>query len=803
MVGLVVVSHSRALAEAAVSLATEMVRGTRPPIAIAAGAGNAFGTDAVRVKEAIEQVDGPDGVVVLLDLGSAVLAAEMAVELLDGSIRQRVVVSPAPLVEGLVAAVVAAAGGGSAAEVAAEADAGLVGKQSHLGPGIEAGPRSTAAPAGSGVVRETFTIANAHGLHARPAARVVGAVRGLEAQVLLADLTGGGAPVPAWSLSRIATLGARQGHQIEVSATGRLAREAVDRIVALAARNFDEVDVPVPPTPATGPIAASPGIAIGPAFRLQGAVLPPVPDAEPGEPDEQWQRLRTAIGAAQGDIAETRARVSRESGEDEAAIFDAHLMLLDDAALLDDVRARIRAGGGAAGSWHDAITQVARAFDALDDPYLAVRAADVRSVGEQVLRHLLRGEARVPGAGILVAADLGPVDAAEVDAGRVLGIVLAYGSSTSHAAILAGAKGIPMLVAAGRDVLAIEDGTRLVVDADRGALVIDPSGEVRRDYEMQAADHTEAYAQAHAAAAHPAVTADGRSVPVYANVGSVDDAKAAADAYADGAGLVRTEFLFRSRSEPPTVDEQVAVYRAIADALPGRHVVFRTLDAGGDKPLPFAPMAPEANPFLGVRGIRLSLRERDLLRAQLQAICAVAANAPVGVMFPMVSGLDELRAAAEVLDEACGGRRPDGLRVGIMVEVPAVALKAASFAGQVDFFSAGTNDLTQYALAAERGNSALAALADPLDPGVLSLVAALCRHAGRAVVSVCGAIAADPVAVPLLLGLGVNALSVPPPAVAAVKQAIRAVDTSQAADLALRALQCASAAAVRTLATSG
>jgi phosphocarrier protein FPr len=241
------------------------------------------------------------------------------------------------------------------------------------------------------------------------------------------------------------------------------------------------------------------------------------------------------------------------------------------------------------------------------------------------------------------------------------------------------------------------------------------------------------------------------------------------------------------------------VYRSICDAFGDHRVVFRTLDTGGDKPMSFAPVAGEANPFLGVRGIRLSLRYRDLLREQLRALCAVAADAPVSVMFPMVTTVDEVRRAKAVLDEACGGRRPQLLRVGIMVEVPSVALKAAAFAPHVDFFSIGTNDLTQYALAAERGNSALAGLADPLDPGVLKLLAELCAGAGGVPVSVCGEAAADPAAIPLLLGLGVRSLSVPVPAVATVKQAVREVDLGEAAERARRAVTLASAADVRRM----
>jgi phosphoenolpyruvate-protein phosphotransferase/dihydroxyacetone kinase phosphotransfer subunit len=801
MVGIVVVSHSRALARAAVELAEQMLHGPGPAIAIAAGLDEkTLGTDAVQVKEAIERVDGPDGVVVLLDLGSALLSAELALDLLDEATRDRVVLSAAPLVEGLVAAVVTAAGGCSAAEVAAEASGALAGKVAHL-----AATAGSAAPiddpADGDAIRGVFVVGNPHGLHARPAARLVAQVRTHDARVRLTNLTTGNGPVPASSLSRVATLGARQGHQVEVSVTGSQAAEALEQILALAARRFDEADAPEPARAAatTGPLVASPGIAIAPACRASARDLA-IPDSEPGDAASRWRRLREALAAARRDLARTRARISRETSEGDAAIFDAHLMLLEDAELLNEARRRIDSGMGPGRAWQEAVVRIEQEFDQLDDPYLRGRAADVRAVGDQVLRHLFGIDAGFAApAGVLIAADLTPAEAAELDAGLVQAVVLAYGSATSHAAILATAKGIPMLVAAGPQVLGIADGTLLVVDGLGGALLVDPAEDVVRAYQARLAERSRAEAAAHAAARRPAVTLDGVTVAINANVGSVDDAKAAADAHADGAGLVRTEFLFQSRAEPPTVQEQDTIYRAITDAFGGRRVVFRTLDAGGDKPLPFAPVAPEPNPFLGIRGLRLSLRHPDLLREQLRAICAVAADAPVSVMFPMVSTVDELIAATALLDEACIHHRPESLRVGIMVEVPAVALKAAAFAPYVDFFSVGTNDLTQYALAAERGNPALAALADPLDPGVLRLIAELCRQAGTASVSVCGEIAADPVAVELLIGLGVHSLSVAAPAVARVKQAVRAIDTRYAASLAAQALTCASASEVRAL----
>ena len=801
MVGIVVVSHSRALARAATELAAQMLHGVRPPIALAAGLDETtLGTDAVQVKDAIEKVDSGDGVVVLLDLGSAVLSAELALDLLDDDVRERVVLSPAPLVEGLVAAVVTAAGGATADEIAAEAAGALAGKQAHLNGRVDSPiPQPQQVVGLSGV----FVVRNAHGLHARPAARLVAQVRMLDARVELTNRTTGAGPVPASSLSRVATLAAQQGHEVEVSIMGSQAAEALEQILALAARDFDELDQSdgSPPAPAAsaGPVAASPGIAMGPACRIETRPLV-LPDHEPGDEAVQWRRLREAIAGTRRDIARTRGQVAREAGDSDAAIFDAHLMLLDDPELLARAHDLITQGKGAARAWRDAVRRVEEDVAGLPDSYMRGRAADVRAVGDQVLRYLLGVEGSGPSvAGILVAADLTPADAAELDAGLVRGVVLAFGSPTSHAAILARARGIPLLVAAGAAAQRIQDGQFLVVDADAGRLVLDPSDDELVDYEQRIVVRERAHAAAISAAALPCVTRDGVAISVCANVGSIDDAKNAADGYADGAGLVRTEFLFQSRSEPPSVGEQEAMYRSIRDAFGERRVVFRTLDAGGDKPMSFATIAGEANPFLGLRGIRLSLRFRDLLRDQLRALCAVAADGPTSIMFPMVTTLAEVHEANALLAEACDGRRPRGLRVGIMVEVPAVALKAAAIAPHVDFFSVGTNDLTQYALAAERGNAALAALADTLDPGVLRLIAELCRGAADVPVSVCGEAAADPVAIPILLGLGVRSLSVATPAVASVKQAVRNVTLSQATDLANRALTCASAGDVRAL----
>ncbi|HEX4357377.1 MAG TPA: phosphoenolpyruvate--protein phosphotransferase [Pseudonocardia sp.] len=860
VVGIVVVSHSRALADAAVALAAEMLTGQRVPIEVAAGLDeHTFGTDAGQIVTAITDADagagGPDGggVVVLMDLGSAVLSAELALELLDDDLRERVLLCPAPLVEGLVVASVSAAGGASRAEVAAEASSGLDAKTAQLGEpptasdsgSLGVGPGATGSGEtgvlGAGAIGAgtdgglvgSFTVTNPHGLHARPAATLAARARSFDARIELRNHTTGTGWVPATSLSKLGTLGALAGHRLDIRAEGSQAQDALDQLLALAGRAFDEqptasVRAATPPpgaaTPAevpaaaseraradTGartPIGASPGLGIGPAQPW-----PPTP-AEPltstdntdptADPATEWQRLTEAIDAAQHNIERVRDRAAEQVGEHEAGIFDAHLALLDDPELRDAAKARVDGGEPAGAAWAAVVTDAHDTIAALPDPYLSARAADVRAVGDEVLR-ALRGtpEALTSPDGVLVAADLTPAEAAGLDRDRVDAVLLAYGSPTAHSVILLRALGIPAVVGAGPAVLEIAAGTPLAVDGSRGELVVNPDADAMRAFADRAGELADRQREASAHAGEAAATRDGTPIPVAANLGSVADAVTATEGGADLAGLVRTEFLFLDRDRAPDATEQETTYRAIAAAMGGRRITLRTLDVGGDKPLSYVPMPAEANPFLGVRGIRLALARPELLAEQLLAVVRVAHDTPVDLMFPMVATLDELLAARRALDgavERVGRGVPPGLRVGIMVEVPAAALKAAVFAPHVDFFSIGTNDLTQYALAAERGNDAVAALGDALDPGVLRLIEAVCAAAGDdTLVAVCGEAAADEQATAVLLGLGVRELSVTPRAVARVKQAVRAVDLPAARALATEALRAESAAAVRAL----
>jgi multiphosphoryl transfer protein len=585
-------------------------------------------------------------------------------------------------------------------------------------------------------------------------------------------------------------------------------------------------------------VAASAGIAIGPARSIAPAArdAAPPPARPAGDAAHERALLEDALVAARAAIENDRGVIAARAGAAEAEIFDAHLALLDDDALLEPARAAIDGGQAAETAWYHASEQVAAVYRTLPDPLLAERATDVVDVGRRVLAALARaargaddiagnvwtpGEAEssplpdarapdpssfnddAPGA-IVIADELTPADAARLDPERVLGIVTARGSATAHAAILARALGLPAVVGLGDAVLGIADATTLLLDGEAGTLTVDPvPALIAAATERHGRDQVTA--QVAAAHAHePAVTTDGIRIEVFANLGSTAEARRAVDAGAEGVGLLRTEFLFLDRATLPGEDEQVEQLTEIATVLDGRPLIMRTLDAGADKPLPALPMPREQNPFLGLRGIRLSLARPDLLATQLRAALRVAAAGhPLKLMLPMVATLDEIMATKELLQQVrlhTGIETP--IELGIMVEVPAAALTAARLAPHVDFFSIGTNDLTQYTMAAERGDARLATLLDGPQPAVLRLVHETVRAANAhdRWVGVCGELAGDPAAAVLLAGLGVTELSMAPGLIAAVKQALRSVSLAEARAAASAALDAESADAARTLA---
>ncbi|WP_294307088.1 phosphoenolpyruvate--protein phosphotransferase [uncultured Sphingomonas sp.] len=652
--------------------------------------------------------------------------------------------------------------------------------------GVEAAEADTD---GVMLIEETV-VALSHGLHARPAARLVEAVRKHDARVTLYH---GDRHASALSAVGLLGLGLGHGTTVRIQASGAQAAAALAEVIAFlndATPEETPVDVPEPVRgegPGLGGVPAAPGLAVGPIHRLNRAAIPV--ETRAGTEEEERTRLNEALDTVREGLARAAAAGGARGG-----VMAAHGAMLADPTLTDAALAVIGRGMSAGVAWQEAITEQVAVLLSSGDRRIAERADDLRDLERHVLAALaglpVEGPS-VPQGAILVAEDLLPSQVAALDAAVVAGIALVKGGPTSHAAILAAGMGLPMAVAFGEPLAALEDGRVIVLDADRGLIDPEPDAEAQ-DQVRDTIARRKAEMQAARVAQGPCRMADGTRIEMFANLGSVADAEAAVAEGAEGCGLLRTEFLFLERATAPTRDEQARDYQAIADALGDRPMIVRLLDVGGDKPAPYMDLPVEENPALGLRGIRVSLADPQLLEDQVGAILAV--RQPCRIMAPMIASLSELEAVRAVVERQ-GGKA----EVGVMIETPAAAISADILARKADFFSIGTNDLTQYTLAMDRGNAAVAAGVDGLHPAVLRLIGTTCDGAAKhdTPVGVCGSLAADRLAVPILLGLGVTELSVPPARVAAIKALVGKLDMVKCRAAAIAALALPSAAAVR------
>jgi multiphosphoryl transfer protein len=685
-----------------------------------------------------------------------------------------------------------------------------------------AGGPGAGVQTGATATSDEVLVSNPSGLHARPAALFASRAKQFESDIRLRR---NDRRANAKSVVSIMTLEVDRGDRVTVEAQGPDAQEAVAVLSTLLAGGLGEEGAApgagrmsgatpgaraaraVSP-PATVPdlllgVAASPGVAVGHLVQVRHEEIAVAADAE--DPRQERRSLDVALEQARAQLEALRARLVREADAGQAAIFAAHEELLSDPDVIERADAAIASGRSAGFAWREAVTLHADRLARLNNELLAARANDLRDVGRRVLRLLAGAEPvrlTAPENSILAAEDLTPSDTAGLDRARVLGFCTTRGGATSHVAILARSLDIPAVAGIDPRVLEVPDGTPVVLDGTQGTLRLSPSpGEVTRIRQAQQR-HLARRRAAMDAAHEPAVTRDGHRIEVVGNIGGVKDAEQVIALGGEGVGLLRSEFLFMDRTSAPTEDEQVEAYRAVATVLGrGRPLIIRTLDVGGDKPLAYLHMAEEANPFLGERGIRLLLDRPDVLRSQLRAILRSASAGRVLVMFPMVATLAEWRAAKALLEEEREALGVAAIPAGVMVEVPSAALLANRLAAEVDFFSIGTNDLTQYTLAMDRGHPKLAPSVDGLDPAVLQLIAGTVRaaHARGRWVGVCGGTAGDPQAIPILLGLGVNELSVSVPAIPLVKAQVRALSLETCRELAERALAMESAHEVRTL----
>ena len=555
-------------------------------------------------------------------------------------------------------------------------------------------------------------------------------------------------------------------------------------------------------------IPASPGIAIGQGY-LYAQQEVDIPKHKIQNPGKEKGRLEDAITQAKEEIQSLHQKTKKEISSEEAEIFAAHEMMLEDPMLLEKAERAIQENEiNAESAWMDAVEDFAEQIENLDDELFSARAADIRDVGKRVLRILMgvqQESARMEEKSIIIARDLTPSDTVLLDKELVLGFCTAEGGPTSHTAILAKALGIPAVVGLGSGILDLPADAPLIIQGYKGKVIAYPRPETTQEYQRKL-EETEKRAQlALEKADQPAVTRDDVRVEVVANVGSVEDARAALEYGAEGIGLLRTEFLYLNRSTAPKEEEQETIYKEILEVMGDRPVIVRTLDIGGDKNVPYLDLGKEMNPFLGWRAIRIFLDNSEYFETQLRALLKASPGHDLRIMFPMVSTLEEIRKTKKLIKPieddllASGSEIAKDIQYGIMVEVPSVTILADQFAKEVDFFSIGTNDLTQYTMAAERTNDKVAHLLDPCHPAILRQIDHVIQAAHEAGiwVGLCGEMAGDEEAVPILLGLGLDEFSAAPTLIPRVKEIIRRWTKVDAEKLARKSIRMASAEEVR------
>ncbi len=755
------------------------------------------------------------GFVPLVEQGAHVRAGDVLIEF-----DQDVVACNAPSLVSVIAIA-----NSDAFEIVERAEGGLLkaGETPLLVLRARSGAAAQASRSATNVTEEarrTVTLIHAGGLHARPAARAREAARGLDARV---EVRYEGRKAPIESIVGLLGLGAGEGATVEILGVGAQAAAAVEAVAhELLREAHGEAEekparqlspapqavaqtggAPLAPNTLMG-VCAAPGVAVGKLVRWDDADLDP-PELAAGASAAESRLLDKALATVDAELHTTVRDASQRGAHGEAGIFAVHRVLLEDPTLLDMARDLISIGKSAGYGWRQAIRTQIAVLTQVEDALLAERAADLRDLEKRVLRALgySNSAARVlPDEAVLVAEEFTPSDLSSLDRSRVTALVMARGGATSHAAILARQSGIPALVAVGDAVHAIAEGTEVVVDATSGRMEFAPTaGDVERarHERTRLAGVREANRRTSQQAA---ATADGHAVEVAANIATLDDAKTAVENGADSIGLLRTELLFIHRASAPTTEEHRQSYQSIVDALAGRTAIIRTLDVGADKEVDYLTLPPEPNPALGLRGIRLAQVRPDLLDDQLRGLLAVQPLGAVRILLPMVTDVGELIHLRKRIDEfAREIGRTDPIEVGVMIEVPSAALLADQLAQHADFLSIGTNDLTQYTLAMDRCQADLAAQADGLHPAVLRLIAATVQGANRhgKWVGVCGALAGDPLAVPLLVGLGVTELSVDPVSVPGIKARVRNLNYQLCQQRAQDVLALPSAQAVRAV----
>ncbi len=842
MVGIVIVSHSKKLAEGVVELAKQMTGGKDVVIKAAGGLEDgSLGTSFDKIVSAINEAYSDDGVLILMDLGSAVMTAQMAVEFLPEDMQKKVVLCNAPLVEGALAAAAAAANGLSLIEVKKEAESVNTNK-------VQTDEKADNLPFDindKDVYYADVKIVNPTGLHARPAASFVAAASSFEDEIWVKNITEDKPYANAKSLMDMAINGtAEKGQLIRIVAKGPTAKKAVEELKKLVESGFGEIEQKdqkglqdqeqkekhkeeqkskeITKDVFKGEPVYE-GYVIGKAFihkREQKASFVQDQSKKAVDPQKELKRVEDAITKAKEELYRLKKKIDTKGDKNVSEIFDFHRMVLEDKSLISKIEHYIKEKGlTAEESIYNAFDELSEALTQKATGLMKTRAVDIVDLKNRLLS-ILQGkdtgsllkklkELRDRKDLVLIADELLPSEAAELDKDIIKAIVTAKGGTTSHAAILSRMWGIPSVVGVGEGILLLKDGTTIVVDAHKGEVLVNPSEEIIKSYQHKAKELSIKQKQLKEQALKPAITKDGlRRIEVVANVGNVESVKEIFDYGAEGIGLLRTEFLFLKRDTMPSEEEQYKALKDVAIITKDAPVIVRTLDIGGDKPVNYIKLEKEENPFLGVRAIRLHKLYPELLTTQIRAILRASMYGNFKIMFPMVATVEEVNMLNDLVVECAKQLKEKGIsvdldkiEVGIMVEIPSAAILSDILAKKVDFFSIGTNDLTQYTLACDRGNKNLSYLYNSLNPAVLRLIKDVVdsAHANGKWVGVCGEMAGQKKAIPILVGLGVDELSMSARLIPEAKDLIRRFDYDYFKSVALEAVNLESAEAVEKL----
>jgi len=789
MVGIVIVSHSKALADSLLAMARE-VSDKDVPIAAAGGVDDPdhpFGTDAMKILEAIQEVYTPDGVVVFMDLGSAILSTETALDFLDDGQKENVWLSHAPLVEGVASAVVQAGADLPIDEVFKESAASLRPKEDQLGVSAEPDdqPDEPAVQSGDSedTIQASFTLKNTLGIHARPASRIVRALSGLDADLRIRNRSKKNEFVKGKSLNSLMMLDARQGDEVELSLSGSQSGEAMKKLEEMFRNHFGESTDPpaeekqpeVQKSDSDEPILegriVSGGLAIGPAVHFKGG-LPEIEKREAQDPDQEIRRLTEAIKQSKREIESIIEKHRGVRTDEEIGIFEAQLVMLEDPDLFTKTEAIIRNSSlSAPYAWRTTVAQTVEQFDHATSDAIRMRGNDLLDVGIRVLKHLSDDspfslDLHEPS--VLLADQLHPSDVTSIETDKIRAICTAKGTETSHSAILSRGLGIPVLFGLGPSLLDVPGGRIVAVDAEGGLFYKEPDEDELKTLKSRLDEYRSRRDAAFKKKNQPVVLPEGDQLQIMANISSVDDARHAVDSGAEGSGLFRTEFLYMNSDQPPSGEQQFGIYKSVAETFGDRPVAVRTADIGGDKPLPYLEMGEELNPYLGWRGIRFSLDDKELFQTQITAILKASAFGNLSIMLPMVSTPSEIIRAKRIIqnckhelsaEETTFNRQ---IKIGVMIEVPAAVFTLEKIFGHVDFISIGTNDLSQYVMAADRNNSRVSELGSYYQPAVLHALRQIIHTANNypVPVSICGEMAGDQLVTPLLLQMGLRRFSI-------------------------------------------